>query len=369
MSDINQTPVRKSKTASKKKWLFMVKYLFFCIACALFLFAALEILIRFTPYEPKTPETLVRFVNPEWRIQQCYVMDPVFFWKFRPNQHLGPESDPDFIRINNIGLRGADFPDPEAKDAYRIMFLGDSCTFGIGAESNSFPKQLVDRLGRTYPKRKFSYFHGGVPGYSSHQALALLKTYGKKYAPHAVVMYVGSNDWLAKVDCSDLELSNQQNNRLKRQSLLEKSRLISVSRDLVGILSFSSIVQESTMTFPMPTLKNGVRVPLQQSEKNFREMVRITKELGAYPIIVTRQDSVRRYPADEYNEMMRKVASETDSTLVEAAKYFADYPMPETIYWKPEFDTVHPNEKGYRAIALLALEQMINRNLIESVSR
>lgn len=82
------------------------------------------------------------------------------------------------------------------ENVYRILCLGDSITYGIGAGfENSYPVQLEQILNEKVKGQKFKIFNLGVPGYNSAQVLQTLKKNLAALKPNMVIVLVGDNDF------------------------------------------------------------------------------------------------------------------------------------------------------------------------------
>ncbi|MDD4893906.1 MAG: GDSL-type esterase/lipase family protein, partial [Candidatus Omnitrophica bacterium] len=81
------------------------------------------------------------------------------------------------------------------KGAVKILCLGDSFTFGHGAEKGkSYPVQLQRMLDENRQDKKFVVYNVGVPGYNSSMVLKRLVKNLNKYRPDIVLLLIGSND-------------------------------------------------------------------------------------------------------------------------------------------------------------------------------
>src|SRR5678816_3545363 len=107
---------------------------------------------------------------------EVWTCDPILQFKLNPQLAvLGEQMSRDGFRTHELA--------PRRTGVYRILALGDSCTFGMllrgkyfGYVRNPYPlaleKLLADRVG---PGR-FEVYNAGVPGYNSYQGLMLLRS-------------------------------------------------------------------------------------------------------------------------------------------------------------------------------------------------
>lgn len=133
--------------------------------------------------------------------------DPDLFWRLIPNQTLPPECYPFFGVISNgQGLReDHEIAIPKPPHEFRILFLGDSCTFGYGLEhTDGFVDRLEKKLQSEAPCGwTVECINAGVPGYSLFQGLRFLETEGLRYQPDLVVVTFGWNDMAMWDNMSD----------------------------------------------------------------------------------------------------------------------------------------------------------------------
>jgi len=85
-------------------------------------------------------------------------------------------------------------------DKIRILCLGDSVTFGLGAKKGEdYPTQLYNLLEYKYPG-KFLVYNRGVPGMTSSQLLLNLKRFIKETKPSLVILLSGVNEYCPRVN-------------------------------------------------------------------------------------------------------------------------------------------------------------------------
>lgn len=123
--------------------------------------------------------------------------DPELFWRLKPGVTLPADAHPFSGLVSNAqGLR-EDHAIPLAKPPgeVRILFLGDSVTFGyLVRPEDAFVEQVERELRARVPGARVECLNAGVPGYSLFQGLRFLATRGLAFAPDLVVLEFGWND-------------------------------------------------------------------------------------------------------------------------------------------------------------------------------
>jgi lysophospholipase L1-like esterase len=122
---------------------------------------------------------------------------------FEPRPDFKGFSEGTLVTTNSQGLRERDWPLDKPADTRRVLFLGDSVTFGAGVrDSEPFPRLLeldleVDTLSR------IQTINGGVVGYNTIQELGRLEDVGLAYQPDTVVLTFVVNDLLESFSIFD----------------------------------------------------------------------------------------------------------------------------------------------------------------------
>lgn len=92
------------------------------------------------------------------------------------------------VSINQAGLRGPEVG-PKAPGAFRVLALGDSFTFGVGAsEEESYPARLQEILRSRGINAQV--LNAGAPGFGVPDAVAWYQRWGRPLEPDAVVLAV-----------------------------------------------------------------------------------------------------------------------------------------------------------------------------------
>ena len=129
--------------------------------------------------------------------EELFANDPELFWRFRPGLERPDASGPLFgILSNSQGLReDHEIPTPKEEGEIRVLFLGDSCTFGeYLSHAESFVQGVEDSLRSGFPGAAVECINAGVPGYTLFQGWRFLEAEGYGYEPDVVVVYFGWNE-------------------------------------------------------------------------------------------------------------------------------------------------------------------------------
>lgn len=100
------------------------------------------------------------------------------------------------VSINAQGMRGPVRAIPKPPGVKRVMFLGDSVTFGfqIEADRDTLPAYAESVLREQYGESKVETINAGVGGYSPWQEVRLFVEAGLAYEPDVVVVDFVLND-------------------------------------------------------------------------------------------------------------------------------------------------------------------------------
>ncbi len=121
-----------------------------------------------------------------------FAPDDELIWVLKPDWD-GFERNDVRVHHNSLGLRGPD-PAADAGDQQRIVFLGDSVTFGHFLPfSVTLPHLLQQNLSSSN-ELKVEVINAGVPGYSTFQEAGLLRRHGKTLKPDLILLGFCMND-------------------------------------------------------------------------------------------------------------------------------------------------------------------------------
>jgi hypothetical protein len=123
------------------------------------------------------------------------LFEPAIGYTLRPRQRIAAWGDT--FEANEIGYRTAPLPGRRGgRRVFRVVFLGDSWTFGEGVrEPESVPArfaELANRLGAA--GRPVQALNLGLPGYNTYNEVAALDFFYDRLRPDAVVICPTAND-------------------------------------------------------------------------------------------------------------------------------------------------------------------------------
>lgn len=150
-------------------------------------------------HEPRqmTPQFLARFAEKELIYYTNMTASQIkFVYSSNPRGYFDEENAV-YHQTNSWGFRGEDFETTKPPGTVRIVFLGDSFTFGEGVKDQDiFPVQVEKLLNRHYAEQniKFESYNFGVGGYNTQQALFLLKSLAWTTLPDVIVLGYTLND-------------------------------------------------------------------------------------------------------------------------------------------------------------------------------
>lgn len=99
------------------------------------------------------------------------------------------------VRTDALGLRVAPAASPRRTTGRRILFLGDSVTYGYGVSfGQTFSEQVRRALGEISSEHEWDCINGGVAGYAAWQGGDLLQEIGGIVQPRFVVAQFCIND-------------------------------------------------------------------------------------------------------------------------------------------------------------------------------
>lgn len=312
-------------------------------------------------------------------VGSIFVPDTDLLWRGRANSsgnclfnsNDGKKSVP--VRTDSHGYRGEGFVEPKPANTYRVMTLGDSCTFGFGvSEEESYPSRLLGWFKELHPDKNVDLVNASAIGYTSTQVLHLMELEGWNYEPDLLIIAVGFNDAV-------------KNNTLPDSSFIHAKDF---SWWLTGVLRESTLYRtlRSFILSLRPAKKEySARVPTDEYERNLHQLVSKAKNRRITVILTTISappdyQTIARDVAEsegipyvdcenlleiKYTEMVQ--TGQTGVLILDAGlrDYYSgstfsdrmmDYRQLNLVF----FDPCHPNAEGHRVIASAIFDTLQN---------
>jgi lysophospholipase L1-like esterase len=295
--------------------------------------------------------------------------DALLFWKLRPNLDHAIW-DFTIFSTNDSGIRHREPIEPKGDGAFRIVVLGDSVSFGYripmvfperpkAYRRNALPysMQLENDLRAANPGREIDVLTLAVPGYSSHQGLAWLRSEIADLEPDLVIACFGRND-LSPRQATDRETMKTDWARVWLR------RVAASSQAIIHATRWLTDRRKAQRRGPRPTLS---RVPPDHYVENLLEMARLADQHGAAMVVIAPvyRDFVHK---PEWGERMALLRAALESAM-EATEipYLlipelteASYPQNNGLFG----EDIHPNVHGHRLMAERLLEFISDKGLL-----
>lgn len=301
----------------------------FAILAVTLVFALAETAARLAGIGDGTP-AFMRFTNPH-REQSGFVPDDHLFWRLRENNVSW--------EVNASGFRGPDAPRDKPAGQFRVVTLGDSCTFGLGTPGvryeDTWSARLEQLLRAAKPGRDIRVLNFGCPGYSSFQGMRLLESRAAAYAPDLVIAYFGINDGFDAIGFADKDQRPVDAPALGPvRGALAKSALYAWLRG--GLVSARRNTASGT---PLE------RVAIDDYHANLDSMAALAGRIGAKirfiaPPYLEESDGSLRIETNRRHEPAIDVFPEMSAAAARGEAVI--FPSP---------DNVHPTPVGHAAIA------------------
>jgi len=275
-------------------------------------------------------------------------------------EQLRQEQTDEVLTVFEVGtmrlpLRSAPVAPPKERGEYRILFLGDSFTYGLGVDAaDSFVGRIDALLNERRPKpgvTRYRVFNGGIPGSLTVAWSGLLFDFGEAFQPDLVVAVFFLRDGVAGVT-TDHPIKQI---RAAMQRLEETSwayRRVHLVRWLYGRRALHSLSERYLGQLRDSYL--GDEADHGEWWRARSELLRMrsrSRRLGAdfsmvvFPMLFQLGDD---YPLADVCAEIERFARERDMPVFSLLPTFRGMDGPEL--WISAFDQ-HPNEEAHRIAA------------------
>lgn len=254
--------------------------------------------------------------------EELFEPDDRLFWRLRANlsnvraaEQLPGKRYPFRVSTDEQGRRlSADASD----GAPTVLFLGDSCTFGIPVDDReAFPSVAAELVGA-------QAINAGVPGYSAFQGRLFLEAFHEGARAVVISFWInGRTSWDHLSDAEHLEL-------------VEAERAAEFSRHRV------------TRLLRRVTPGSRPRLSEEEFSDELHRMIKRARAIGAEPLLVVWPAADQMGDGAEHprQRIIRETAQAADAALVNLIEPFRTNGGAELFV-----DAVHATARGYRVAA------------------
>jgi lysophospholipase L1-like esterase len=271
---------------------------------------------------------------------------------FEPRPSFQGYSEGTSVTTNSRGLRERELPLAKPPGTRRIVFVGDSVTFGPGVRDDQpFPRVLETSLDESVAG-PIQTINTGVVGYNSIQELARLEQAGLPYQPDVVVLTFLANDLLETFTIFDHQYEPDGSLADVKVWLRRNSHLYRFLQDM-----YWRVGQQLRRSREGPTEPLRKRDRLEERLGTLSEMIRLTRANGASFLLVVYPDNmddpVSPGPSGErvtLREELTRFAAREGVPLVDLTAALGDVRDPRARQYRLREDP-HPSVEGHRVIA------------------
>ncbi len=338
---------------SRHKISFQWKLLGAILAIPVFILIS-EIVLRVIPVDTFF-ENRFFILNRALDYPEVFERDHELFWRLRPDQTIESKFfEGKTYHINSLGLRGPEVP-PKG-DKFRIVALGNSCTFGWGVPyDETYVARLQKLIDADTSLPEVEVIDCGIPGYSSFQGRRFLVSDIDKLKPDMVLSMFGWNDqWAASDNISDEKQEFPPQWILNIQNFFSRLRLYGLLRRLILSSTETSLEEKLDKVHPV------YRVGLEEFYNNLEVIIRYSVNEHAVPVILTSPipSLENYYPAGsrsnmhrvhyQYNYQAQLAAGNNRAVFIDIAGKFNEY---DDLFDDAKIDPIHFNAKGHKIAA------------------
>jgi lysophospholipase L1-like esterase len=270
--------------------------------------------------------------------------------------------DGTWYQTNSLRMRGAELDLDFAEDEFRVVCVGDSCTFGKGVvEAASWPRQLEQELtvhagGRYRPK----VANIGVNGYSGQSYMRLFEELGPPLQPDLVVVGYNLNDFPNAIKAVDEKVFGDRKARaavpLSLRNLMGRLALYRWARGTYYEMNKDRDWQ-SAESFAAGAAGDSIDSEVWQKQQGFLEKIKTDAAASGAEMVVFLFPYESQIYMDGYDttpiERLSEVCQRIDVPFVDLAEVFRahahEVDPPRRLFLRG--DRYHPTPEGYRLVA------------------
>jgi len=270
---------------------------------------------------------------------------------------------------NSLGFRGKDFSVHKPTDTFRLVFLGDSFTFGEGVWfRDTYSEQVSAVLNEKLQGKAISFesLNFGVGGYNTSQSLRLFRRIAMKYNPDMVILGYSLNDaeptLFTKPEGAGQHVRRPRerfvpeglSENLPPQGLLYKLR---TNRLIWKLINNRKRVSQTVDYYRL--LYSPENEAWKETREALRDISRLCKEMEipiyvlCFPVLYQLSDD---YPFADVHAMIGETVETSGAVFLDLLPYVKG--LKSIDLWVHPTDQ-HPNEKTHMIAAMALAEQIL----------
>lgn len=249
------------------------------------------------------------------------------------------------VRTNSDGLRDVEHPTAHA-DRYRIVFLGDSLTFGWGvSEPETFTTRLETALNKRYPTEIINF---GTGNYNTEQEVNLFLEKGLKYHPDKVVVFYFIND-------------AEPTPRKAHFAFLYESRLVTLAWSRLHALESHLGGRQNNYRTYYADLYHPDAPGWQRTRAALQRLRDVCAEHGIelQVVVLPELHELQHYPFEKEHAAVVSFLQSIGVSVLDLTPMFKNETDPMRLWVAP--DDAHPNAIAHDLIAQYALNFLAQR--------
>lgn len=308
--------------------------------------------------------------------------DPVLGHVLTPNFN-GTLSRVDFnidVRINRNGLRGPELQ-PRGRSTVRILFLGDSMTWGWGVtDEQMYPAVLGQQLRARYQDVDIQIVNAGVPFYGTIDEVALLRQRIDEFDPDIVIVTFNAVDDFEQNRRASIDRQVFEDGILRYVPDYEWARGPAWTTLLNRAKHHSHLLRLVSETAGRVLMRAGMLSSLESVSSDFfneeeaetarrllTEIALLSEQHGAATVFMYSPEKMQALakPTEELRaaRLVREVAESVDAAFVDLTPPAVAYDDVEMLFSRAEgWWTV----SGHQMIASQLFDEIVDDQLIEN---
>jgi lysophospholipase L1-like esterase len=271
---------------------------------------------------------------------------------FEPRPNFDGFSEGTWVTTNSQGLREREVPLQKPAGTRRVLFLGDSVTFGAGVRNDEPYARLLEADLQADGAGQVETINAGVVGYNTIQEQGRLDDSGLAYQPDTVVLTFLVNDLLETFSIFDHQYEPTGPLASAKVWLRRNSNLYRFVQDV-----YWRAAQEIRRSEDGPTEALRKRDRLEDRLATLDQVIQTTRAHGANFLLVLYPDNlddpVSPGPAGERATMrdeLIRFAQREQVPYVDLTSALGDVRDPRAREYRLKEDP-HPSPAGHRVIA------------------